>query len=84
MCCARCGRREDTTGDIPAVDQLTAWSHPVARRFLLERERWTSAFDVPVERNGALVIPITLRDSNSAARLTILAERQTLRVVALA
>lgn len=84
MCCARCGRREDTTGDFPAVDQLTAWSHPVARQFLLEHERWTSAFDDPVERYGALVIPIILRDSSSAARLTILAERQTLRVVALA
>lgn len=82
--CAQCGSQEDLTGDYPSVDQLAAWSNPVARRFLLEHERWTSAFAPTVERDGALVVPITLQDAASAARLTVLADRQTLRTVALA
>lgn len=80
--CARCGQESDATGDFPSIDQLAAWSHPTARRFLLARPRWTSAFGEPVERNGALVIPITIQDSTSAERITLLADRHSLRPMA--
>ena len=82
--CARCGDRSDVTGDFPSVDQLAYWSHPVTRQFILERPRCRSLFGAAVERQGALVIPITVQDTASAERLTLLTERRTLRPVGLA
>jgi RNA polymerase sigma-70 factor (ECF subfamily) len=80
--CARCGKIADTTGDFPAIDQLAAWSHPVTRRFLLDRPRWTSGFSAPVEHDGIQVIPITIKDSTSSEQMTLLADRSTLRPIA--
>jgi hypothetical protein len=80
--CARCGQVADTTGDFPAVDQLAAWSHPVTRRFLLDHGRWTSGFAAPIERDGAQVIPIMIKDTTSAEQMTLLADRHSLRPIA--
>jgi RNA polymerase sigma factor (sigma-70 family) len=84
MRCARCGDQSDATGDFPSVDQLAYWSHPVTRRFVLERPRWTTTFGAPVERQGALVIPLTIQDVTSADHVTLLADRRTLRPVEIA
>lgn len=83
MRCASCGENSDLSGDFPSVDQIVYWCHPLTRQFVLEHDRWRSAFDAPVERDGALAIPLTLSDADGGDHLTVLAERQTLRVLAL-
>lgn len=84
MRCASCGQDDDLSGGFPGVDQIVYWSHPLTRQFVLEHDHWRSQFSELVERDGALTIPLTLSDANSGARVTVLAERHTLRVLTLA
>ena len=81
MRCGSCGEDANLSGDFPSVDQLVYWSHPLTRQFVLAHDRWRSRLGEPVERDGALAIPLGLSDADGGARLTVLAERRTLRVL---
>ncbi len=82
--CPCCDIESEACGDLPSVDQLVYWSHPVTRQFVLRRPRVTSVWGEPVEKDGALAIPIELVDMESADRITVLAHRRSLRILSLA
>lgn len=82
--CPRCGKEEDTTGDLPPLDQIVYWSHPVTRAFILCHDRVRTVFNAPVERDGALALPLSLSDTSSGDHVTALADLSSLRVLALA
>jgi hypothetical protein len=81
--CAHCGVEGDTSHDscLPSVDQLVHWSDPQARQFLLRHPRCVSSLGPEIEREGADALPFRLSDLDGADHLTVVAHRQTLRVL---
>lgn len=77
--CPHCGRGTEIQSNIPSVDQLVYWSHPLTRQFLLQHPRWSSTPGSVVEYDNELAIPLRLADLESNDSLTILARRQTLQ-----
>lgn len=77
--CSSCGRGSDIQSNIPSVDQLVYWSHPLTRQFLLQHPRWRSTPGRIVEYAGEPAIHSQLADLESNDALTILAHRQTLQ-----
>lgn len=77
--CLRCG---ESMHPALTADELTYWSHPLARRFILEHPRWVSLPDKPVEYRGQAAIHFQLADVMSADHLDVLADRRTLRILA--
>jgi len=77
--CSQCGERV-----CPALtaDELTYWSHPLARKFVLEHPRWVSLPDRLVEYREQPAIHFQLADVASADHLDVLADRRTLRILA--
>jgi len=82
--CPHCGENMDACGDIPAVNQIVYWSHSLTRQFLLQHPRWYSTPGRLVEYAGESAIHFQIADRESTTSLTVLAHRQTLRVLALA
>ncbi len=78
--CTHCGQR-DASGDVPSVDQLVYWSHPLTRQFLQQYPHWSSEPGKPVEYAGEPAIHFQIADVESSNHLTVLAHRQTLRVM---
>ena len=58
------------------------WLHPVAQRFMAEHPRWITQPETTIEYEGRQAIRFALADAVSAARLTALADPQTLRILA--
>lgn len=81
--CDHCGEDLDSNGDVPSVDQLVYWSHPLTRQFMQQHPRWSSEPGIPAEYDGQQVIRFQIADVESADRLTVLAHRQILRVLTL-
>ncbi|MDQ2907393.1 MAG: RNA polymerase sigma factor [Ktedonobacteraceae bacterium] len=77
--CSSCGQRDEIQRNIPSVDQLVYWSHPLTRQFLLQHPRWSSTPSSVVEYAGEPAIHLQLADLESNDALTILARRQTLQ-----
>ena len=77
--CSSCGRGAEIQGNIPSVDQLVYWSHPLTQQFLLHHPRWSSTPGSVVEYAGEPAISLQLTDLESNDSLTILARRQTLQ-----
>ncbi|MEO7021878.1 MAG: sigma-70 family RNA polymerase sigma factor [Ktedonobacteraceae bacterium] len=79
--CTHCGKNMDASGDIPSVDQLVYWSHPLTRHFLQQYPHWNSEPGKLVEYAGEPAIHFQIADVESSNCLTVLAHRQTLRVM---
>jgi hypothetical protein len=80
--CLHCGKDMDASGDVPSVDQLVYWSHPLTRQFMQQHPRWNSAPGKGVEYAGAPALHFQMADLESNHVLTVLAHRQTLGVLA--
>ena len=59
------------------------WSHPRTRKFVQQHPRWHSEPGSLAEYDGQQVIHFQIADLVSSERQTVLAQRQTLRVLAL-
>ena len=81
--CVHCGEVVDTNGDVPSVDQLVYWSHHATRQFMQQHPRWSSEPGIAGEYGGEPAIQFQIADLESTNRLTVLAHRQTLRVLTL-
>lgn len=82
--CTKCGDCVDTWEfPFPSLDELIYWSHPRTRQFVLEHPKWTSSFGAELEHQGAAALSFHLTDRESSDRLTLLADRHTLRVMTL-
>ena len=81
--CDHCGEHVGSDGDIPSVDQLVYWSHPLTRQFMQQHPRWRSDPGTPVEHNGQPAIHFQLTDIESASHLNVVAHRETLYVLTL-
>jgi RNA polymerase sigma factor (sigma-70 family) len=81
MHCLHCGEDIDLGGDVPSVDQLVYWSDPLTRHFMQRHPHWRSEPGTPVEYEGQQAIHFQIADVESSAHLSIVAHRQTLRVL---
>ena len=81
--CAHCGADADINSDtcLPTVDQLVYWSDLRARQFLLRHPRCVSSLGQEIERDGTNALSFQLSDLDGADRLTVVARRETLRVL---
>lgn len=57
------------------------WSHGETQRFMRDHPHSISEPELLVEYAGQPALRLQLADTTSAARLTVLADRQTLRVL---
>jgi RNA polymerase sigma factor (sigma-70 family) len=76
--CPHCGQ---VSGGFSA-DDAVYWSHPAIQAFIQRRPRWRNEPDLPISYQGQPAILFRLSDRMSAARLEVIAHRQTLRVLA--
>ncbi|HEV8191193.1 MAG TPA: sigma-70 family RNA polymerase sigma factor [Ktedonobacterales bacterium] len=76
MDCPRCGSHSDANA------AMLVLLHPDAQRFMIRHPRWHSEPEILLEHLGRPALQIQLMDALSAARLTILLDRQTLHVLA--
>lgn len=65
-----------------AASDVVYWSHTRTRQFIGEHPRWISEPELLVEYAGQPALRFQMADLNSSARLTVLAHRQTLHVLA--
>ena len=85
--CDHCGGKECIPDGLFPIsglltaDELVYWSHPTTRQFILQHPHWISEPDRPVEYAGQPAIRFQMADMASTARLTVLADRNTLRVL---
>jgi RNA polymerase sigma factor (sigma-70 family) len=75
MDCPSCGGHSDTNA------AMLALLHPDAQRFVTQYPRWHSEPEMLLEQFGRPALQIRLVDVLSAARLTLLLDRQTLQVL---
>ncbi len=80
--CAHCGGLICSPGELPPIDQVVYWSHPQTRQFMMQHSRCLSMPGTLLEYAGQPALRFQLADVESAASLTVLAHRQTLRVLA--
>ena len=77
--------QRDTTDDHNgyfAASDLVYWASPAAQRFMRDHPRWMSAPELLVEHAGRPALRLQMGDATGAARLTLLADRQTLATLA--
>ncbi|HEY1388185.1 MAG TPA: RNA polymerase sigma factor [Ktedonobacterales bacterium] len=65
-----------------AASDLVYWSCAASQRFMRDHPHYVSAPELLVEYAGQPALRLQLADATSATRLTLLADRQTLRVLA--
>jgi RNA polymerase sigma factor (sigma-70 family) len=65
-----------------AASDLVYWSHATSQRFLQEHPHCISEPELLTEYAGQPALRLQLADTSSAAHLTMLADRETLRVLA--
>lgn len=65
-----------------AASDLVYWSHAEPQQFMRDHPHCVSEPELLVEYAGQPALRLQLADATSAARLTLLADRQTLRVLA--
>ncbi len=66
-----------------AASDLVYWSRAETRQFMREHPHWVSEPELLVEYAGQPALRLQMADTTSAARLTVLADRQNLRVLAI-
>jgi RNA polymerase sigma-70 factor (ECF subfamily) len=66
-----------------AVSDLIYWSSAETQRFMRDHPRWVSEPELLVEYAGQPALRLQMADTTSATRLTVLADRQNLRVLAI-
>jgi RNA polymerase sigma factor (sigma-70 family) len=81
--CPRCYRGSHADVGVFAASDLVYWSHARARQFMGDHPRWVSGPELLVEYAGQPAIRLQMADVTGAARLTVLAHRQTLHVLAI-
>jgi len=81
--CLRCGQSAGAAGALFAASDLVYWSFASTRQFMHEHPRWISEPELLVEYAGQPAIRFQMADVTSAARLTVLAHRQTLHTLAI-
>jgi RNA polymerase sigma factor (sigma-70 family) len=90
--CPRCAYNKEDLGydgmDDPgpmlfSADDQVYWSHPVTRQFILDHHHYISEPDVPAAYMGQPAIRFRMTDLASAERMTVLAHRHTLEVLAI-
>jgi RNA polymerase sigma factor (sigma-70 family) len=74
-------RSENLNAGVFAASDLVYWSHPRTQQFMGEHPRWVSEPELLVEHAGQPAIRFQMADPTSRVRLTVLAHRQTLRVL---
>jgi hypothetical protein len=80
--CPRCGLGPGAGGEFFAASELVYWSNARTQQFMRERPRWISNPELLVEYQGQPAIRFQMADVTSAARLTVLAHRETLQTLA--
>jgi RNA polymerase sigma-70 factor (ECF subfamily) len=80
--CSRCLFAASEGMGVFAASDLVYWSHAQTQRFMAEHPRWHSAPELLVEYAGLPAIRLQMADHASAARLTVLADRKTLDILA--
>jgi RNA polymerase sigma factor (sigma-70 family) len=81
--CPRCGYGSGAGGEFFGASDLVYWSNARTQQFMHEHPRWISEPELLVEYAGQPAIRFQMADVTSSARLTVLAHRETLRVLAL-
>lgn len=81
--CRQSWNGPDAHNGLFAASDVVYWSRTETQRFMREHPHWTSEPELLVEHAGVPALRLQMADSTSAARLTVLADRQTLRVLAL-
>src|SRR5579862_315927 len=76
--CLRCHPRLNDGSGVFAASDLVYWSHAQTRQFMGEHPHWVSEPELLMEYAGQPAIRFQMADCASAARLTVLANRQTL------
>ncbi len=66
-----------------AASDLVYWSRAETQEFMREHPRWVSEPELLVEYAGQPALRLQMADTTSATRLTVLADRQNLRVLAI-
>jgi RNA polymerase sigma-70 factor (ECF subfamily) len=82
--CGHCGVDIGADTCLPTVEQIVCWSDPRARQFLLRHPRCVSNLGPEFEREGVDALSFHLVDLDGADHLTVIAHRQTLRVLTVA
>ncbi len=81
--CPQCGYGSKNVGaELFVASDLVYWSHERTKQFILEHPRWISEPEMLVEHAGQPAIRFQMVDLTSSERLTVLAHRQTLRILA--
>jgi RNA polymerase sigma factor (sigma-70 family) len=82
--CNRCGGWVGTgDGGFPTLDQLVYWSHPRTRQFLQDHQRFASSPGQDIDFGGSAAILFHLADLEAADQLSVVAERQSLRILSI-
>lgn len=81
--CWKCHQCNHGDIELFAASDLVYWSHPQTQQFMTQHPRWVSELELLTEYAGQPAIRFQMADISSAARLTVLAHRQTLHVLAL-
>lgn len=81
--CVYCGKDVDASGNIPSVDQLVSWSHPLTRQFLQQHPRCGSTQGRLIEYGGEPAIHFQISNPESTDCLSVVAHRQTLHILTL-
>jgi RNA polymerase sigma-70 factor (ECF subfamily) len=80
--CPQCRRGSNGNVGVFAASDLVYWSHARTQQFMAEHPHWVSEPELMVEYAGQPALRFQMADVTSAARLTVLAHRQTLHVLA--
>jgi RNA polymerase sigma factor (sigma-70 family) len=80
--CSRCQFAASEGMGVFAASDLVYWSHAQTQHFMAEHPHWYSAPELLVEYAGLPAIRLQMADHASAARLTVLAHRHTLDILA--
>jgi hypothetical protein len=81
--CPQCEYAATGGAGLFAASDLVYWSHEQTQRFMADHPHWRSEPELLVEYDGQPALRFQMADLTSAARLTILAHRQSLDVLAI-
>lgn len=81
--CQQTGHDSDGHSGLFAASDLVYWSCAKTQEFMREHPHWVSEPELLVEYAGQPALRLQMADTMSAVRLTVLADRQNLRVLAI-
>jgi hypothetical protein len=80
--CPQCHGRSSADVGVFAASDVVYWSHAQTLQFMSEHPRWVNEPELLVDYGGSPAIHFQMASRDNAARLTVLAHRQTLQVLA--